>query len=105
MAAARRGSLLAAVRKTVKQLRAEGRLTDEHEALVRLTEELAAVIDASRSPDAEPVAAGVWREFRQAESDLRRVGGDGSDDDTDEFVLKISRPTPGTRSSPVGDGS
>lgn len=85
----RRASQSAGLERTLKALRAAGRLDDEHDALVALTRGLAAALDGA------PDNAALWREYRAALATLAEVGSDDVDDDTAAFLSSLR--TPGLR--------
>ncbi len=65
---------MTAARATVRELRRCGRLEPVDDALVTLVVGLAAAVDV------EPANAALWREYRAAEADLRKVGDRGDPD-------------------------
>jgi len=72
-----------AVQQTIDALEADGKLRDEHAAVVAMVRGLAASVDG------EPGNASLWREFRAALETLRQIGLEGEDDE-DEVQLIIA---------------
>lgn len=76
----------AGLEKTLKALRSEGRLDDNHAALVAMAKGLAQAVDS------EPDNAALWREYRAVLVALSNAGSDNIDDDTRDFLLRIRTP-------------
>lgn len=94
--------LLRALNRTIKSLEADGRLTEDDEALKALAKALARAVDADPCDECGAARnAALWREYRAAVGALMEAGErDGNDDDTADFIVSIRRPNAG---APLGD--
>jgi hypothetical protein len=92
----------AGLAKTLRHLRAAGKLRDEHAAGVALAKALAAAVDADPCRDCGAGQnAALWREYRAAVTDLLREVGAGDDLDAETAHFRVTIQTP--RTAEVGD--
>lgn len=89
----------AGLERTLRALKPN--LTPQHEALVALARTLATAVDSDPCADCGAGQnAALWKEYRAALMALTEAGtGDDVDDDTKDWLVKISTP----RRATVGD--
>jgi len=87
-----------AARRLVKELRSRRHLEATDEALVSLVVGLAAAVDGF------PENAALWRQYREAEADLRRVGA-GDPGVIEALIAELNTADSDAGATPVRDAA